>query len=114
MVIGKIFRKLGFDIVLAKDGLEAADKGREICFDLVLMDVNMPEKDGLEVTKEIREAHGDKPIIIALTASVMQQDQEECIQAGMNEFMSKPISKGQLAELLNRLWEGIVPPEEAP
>ena len=113
MVMGKIFKKLGFEIVLAKDGAEASLKGQETAFDLVLMDVNMPGKDGVEVARDIRAAHGDKPVIIALTASVMQQDQDECIQAGMNDFMSKPISKDQLAELLNKWWNGIVPTGEA-
>ena len=113
MVIGKIFKKLEIHMDLAKDGFEASEKGQIGAYDLILMDVNMPGKDGLEVTQEIRQALGDKPIIIALTASVMQQDQDECIQAGMNDFMSKPINREQIIGALNKWFEGIVPLKEA-
>ena len=75
-------------------------------FDLVLMDVQMPEMDGLEATAAIREhegAAGDHVPIIALTAHAMKGDREICLAAGMDEYLSKPIKPGELFAMIESL-----------
>ena len=64
------------------------------------MDMQMPKMDGIQATRFIRQDKGKQPIIIALTANTMQGDQEECLNAGMNDFISKPV---RLEELTNKL-----------
>jgi CheY-like chemotaxis protein len=69
----------------------------------VLMDVQMPEMDGLEATRRIVERHGaDRPRIVALTADAMQHDRERCLEAGMDDYLTKPIRPAELAEALER------------
>jgi len=72
-------------------------------FDLILMDVQMPEMDGLEATRQIRLRAGDQPVIIAMTANAMQGDREECIKAGMDDYISKPVKIEILVDRLE-LW----------
>jgi len=81
-----------------------------IPYDLVLMDCQMPEMDGLEATRVIR-LEGSKALnpripIIAMTAATMQGDREKCIQAGMNDFIAKPVQQRELAEIIDR-WLAI-------
>ena len=96
--------KLGFEIDLAKDGEEAFEKGSTGEYDLILMDVQMPGKDGIEATKEIRRALRsiDKPLIVALTANAMEEDKDLCLRAGMNDYLAKPISVKEIKGLLDR------------
>jgi len=68
----------------------------------VLMDVQMPEMDGLEATRIIRQSGIMQPIIIALTANAMQGDQEECLRAGMNDYLSKPLKLEELVVMLEK------------
>ncbi|MEM8665883.1 MAG: response regulator [Planctomycetota bacterium] len=92
-------------VVLAENGKEAIDRLGERDFDLVLMDVQMPVMDGLEATKEIRlkEVVSEKHVpIIAMTASAMKGDRERCLEAGMDGYISKPITKQDLSELIGR------------
>jgi CheY-like chemotaxis protein len=81
-------------------------------FDLVLMDVHMPGMDGLEATRAIRALAGpnSRTPIIAMTASVMPEDRNSCLQAGMNDFVSKPVDLAALAEVLNRWLAASVEP----
>ena len=95
-----ILRKLGYKPGLAENGAEAIDEVRQKQYDIILMDMQMPEMDGLQATRFIRENLEYQPIIIALTANTMQGDQEECLNAGMNDFISKPV---RLEELTNKL-----------
>ena len=78
-------------------------------FDLIIMDCHMPEVDGYEATRQIRQQeaiHAEKPIpVIALTASAMQEDQQRCTEAGMNDFMTKPLQARELDRMLQR-WLG--------
>lgn len=87
-----VLSKLGYKIELAGNGKEALERIRSSVFDLVFMDVQMPEMDGLEATESLRKQDSLKqPIVIAMTAFAMQSDKEKCIEAGMNDYISKPI-----------------------
>jgi len=96
----KILSKLGYQPALANHGKEALEIVSNEQYDIILMDVQMPEMNGLEATRMIRTCLEVQPIIIAMTANVMQGDRDECMQAGMDDYMSKPIDLG---ELLNQL-----------
>jgi CheY-like chemotaxis protein len=103
-----MLEKWGHQVTIANNGEEAVDCWRRapVTFDLILMDVLMPELDGIEATKMIRKAEGKtaNPIpIVALTAQAMQGDREACLSAGMNDYISKPIRKHELQDAINRL-----------
>jgi len=102
----KMLNKLGYaSVVIANNGQEAIDKAKEGSFDLIFMDMQMPIKDGIEATYEIRELpnYRSQPII-AMTANVLEEDQKKCFQAGMNHFISKPISIEMLSEAIERFY----------
>jgi len=69
--------------------------------DVILMDMQMPEMDGVTATKIIRQSHQPQPYIIALTANVLEEDRQICIEAGMNNYIRKPIAIAQLREALS-------------
>jgi signal transduction histidine kinase/ActR/RegA family two-component response regulator len=98
-VISMVLKKLGCDYAIASNGLEAVQMIQDATYDIVLMDWQMPEMSGLEATKCIRELD-DKAIastpILAVTANAMRGSREECIEAGMNDFVSKPIDIREL------------------
>src|SRR5690606_35910526 len=71
-------------------------------YDLVLMDVQMPEMDGLEATRRIRRSGGSQPRIVAMTANAMDSDREACLAAGMDDYVSKPIQVRELRAALER------------
>ncbi|TAN51331.1 MAG: response regulator [Methylococcaceae bacterium] len=90
-------------VTVAVDGLEAVDRVRREHFDLVLMDLQMPEMDGMEATRIIRTLPGCQALpIIAMTAAAMTQDKEECLAAGMNDHIAKPFNPGQLTDVLGK------------
>ncbi|RJF78165.1 response regulator [Azospirillum cavernae] len=99
-----LLRKQGHSVDVAGDGREAVDAVRDtpIPYDLVLMDVQMPEMDGLEATAAIRALPGDRRrvIIIAMTANAMQGDSDICLKAGMNDYIAKPVTPDKLASVL--------------
>jgi len=99
-VIIHILGKLGYETTVVENGLEAVEAINAGCYDLVLMDMQMPEMDGLEATEIIRRNPEKQPVIIALTANTMQDDEEKCIRAGMNDYLAKPI---KLEELVHKL-----------
>ncbi|MEI8003456.1 MAG: response regulator, partial [Methanothrix sp.] len=101
-----LLRKMGLQADVAANGQEAVNALQTIPYDLVLMDCQMPEMDGFEATSIIRQK-GSKALnpgipIIAMTALAMQGDREKCIQAGMNDFIAKPVQKRELAKMLAR------------
>ena len=71
-------------------------------FDMILMDVQMPEMNGMEATRMIRVCLEAQPVIIAMTANVMQGDREECMQSGMNDYISKPVELNELLTMLEK------------
>ncbi len=93
----------GHEVTIAADGGKAVALSRIEHFDLILMDVNMPEMDGLEATRQIRA--GAAPTrdvkIVALTADDDGATQRDCIEAGMNAFLTKPIEMAELMKILN-------------
>ncbi|HVW98417.1 MAG TPA: two-component regulator propeller domain-containing protein [Mucilaginibacter sp.] len=99
-MILKVLEKLGYHAALATNGREVISMLDEEYFDLILMDVQMPEMDGLEATKYIREHNQKQPIIIAMTANAMVEDREICIKAGMNDYISKPLKIDTLITML--------------
>jgi len=106
-LVSTILSSCGFRVDLAANGLEAIDALEQLPYDLVLMDVQMPELDGLEATRRIRRLAGvpAQVPIIAMTANAMQGDREKCLQAGMNDYVSKPIDRSQLLEKIS-FWLG--------
>ncbi|GAB1264564.1 PAS domain-containing protein [Aurantivibrio infirmus] len=108
-VAAGILAKFGVTVVTANNGSEALDilnlmRSKE--FDAILMDIEMPVKDGIETTKEIRENPDfDQTPIIAMTAHAMVGDREKCLQAGMNDHIAKPVNPGNLAAILARTWQ---------
>ena len=98
----RMLNRLGYEADVAFNGLEAVTAVHEQIYDVILMDVQMPEMDGLCASKAIRESSKvkEQPYIIALTASVSKSDREQCLGAGMNSFLSKPIRVDDLVRVL--------------
>jgi signal transduction histidine kinase/CheY-like chemotaxis protein len=94
--------KMGHRITLATNGLEALEQWRQGDFDLILMDVQMPEMTGLQATIQIRqeEASGAHVPIVAMTASAMSEERDRCLAAGMDDFISKPVSYKVIEEMI--------------
>ncbi len=102
--------RFGHKVETAANGKIALDMFTKNNYDLIFMDIQMPEMDGIESTKRIREFENDvaakEPIkIIALTANAMKGDKEACLDAGMNEYMSKPFKPDELKRVLNNIFE---------
>jgi GAF domain-containing protein/CheY-like chemotaxis protein len=98
----RLLSNMGYRADLASNGIEAIESVGRQTYDVVLMDVQMPEMDGLEASRRITEANppGERPRIVAMTANAMQGDRETCLAAGMDEYISKPIRVDQLVEVL--------------
>jgi len=100
-LIIRILNKLGYEPELANNGREAMEMMSDKTFDIILMDIQMPEKDGLETTRCIRaKTSFEQPYIIAMTANAMPEDREDCYNAGMNNYISKPIKLDLLVSVL--------------
>jgi CheY-like chemotaxis protein len=98
----RLLEQMGYRADLASNGLEAVESvGRQV-YDVVLMDVQMPEMDGLEATRRIcaRWGPGERPRIVAMTANAMAGDREMCLAAGMDDYLTKPIRVERLVEAL--------------
>ncbi|RMH98619.1 MAG: response regulator [Calditrichaeota bacterium] len=102
----RMLEKLGHRVEVAENGKEAVEKWRQGKFDVILMDVQMPEMDGLEATRCIRREEdqtGGHVFIIALTAHAMKGDRERCLTAGMDGYLTKPLKKADLEQALQHL-----------
>ncbi|MBN2411078.1 response regulator [candidate division KSB1 bacterium] len=105
----KVLKKLGYQVQIVENGLEVLHLLEQQKFDIILMDVQMPEMDGFEATKIIRQRWPEKyPQIIAMTANAMEGDREKCIQAGMDDYISKPIKVEDLLQILRRCKDKIL------
>lgn len=104
-VVSSMLKRIGIVASFAEDGEAAVKLWREQRPNVILMDVQMPNVDGREATRQIRSECGDpeKPWIIALTGGVMEEDKEEAFKAGMNDFLSKPINMANLAAALTKV-----------
>jgi signal transduction histidine kinase/CheY-like chemotaxis protein len=104
-VASGMLANMGHTITQTTNGLEALEMWRGREFDLILMDVHMPEMDGLQATTSIRQAEppGTHTPIVAMTASAMNEDRERCLAAGMDDFLSKPVSQKDLAQAIERI-----------
>jgi CheY-like chemotaxis protein len=99
----RLLEQMGYRADLASNGIEAVESLERQIYDVILMDVQMPEMDGLEATRLIRKLMGAvQPHIIAMTANAMEGDREMCIAAGMNDYISKPIRINDLVDALMR------------
>ncbi|MDP4114864.1 MAG: response regulator [Bacteroidota bacterium] len=108
-VAKKLLEKMGFRADVAANGLEVLEYVRKINYDLIFMDILMPELDGYEASIIINnEFPAEKrPKIIAMTANAMQEDREKCLEAGMDDFISKPVRIEDLQDMLNK-WGNII------
>ncbi|MEO0404597.1 MAG: ATP-binding protein, partial [Bacteroidota bacterium] len=98
-----ILQGQGFQVDIANNGKEAFDMWKAEHYPIIFMDVQMPEMDGIEATKVIRSQKQTQPVIIAMTANALNKDKEECLNAGMNDFVSKPIQIENLQHALNKV-----------
>jgi CheY-like chemotaxis protein/HPt (histidine-containing phosphotransfer) domain-containing protein len=107
----------GYTVTVVNNGREALDAHAQGTFDLILMDCHMPEMDGFEATREIRSrerASGQRIPVVALTANAMAQDREACLNAGMDDHLSKPFSMLTLQNMLDKWMQPKAAAAEAP
>jgi CheY-like chemotaxis protein len=97
-----VLTKLGYNADLAENGLQVLEATDRKTYDVILMDVQMPEMDGLEATRLLRLRAGQQPYIIATTASAMTEDEQACLNAGMDDYISKPIDMDELVGALQK------------
>ncbi len=118
----KLFGQMGYHADVAGNGLEAIDAVRRQAYDIIFMDIQIPEMDGLEATRRIRaieeeaEGHSAVPrraVIIAVTANAMQGDREESLAAGMDDYITKPVQPKALQSAIER-WGGAIAELRAP
>jgi signal transduction histidine kinase len=103
MIAQKMLEKIGLESTVASDGQQALDRLAQGAFDAVLMDCQMPVMDGFEATRRIREQDVSLKLpIIAMTANVMEGDRDKCIEAGMNDYIGKPVIEAELKKVLLR------------
>ena len=105
LVFSKLVQNLGVHVTYAHNGREAVEHAFNGTFDVIFMDMRMPEMDGIEATRKIRALDGPRSgiPIIALTANAFADDIKACLDAGMNDFVAKPIRKKTLVEKLTKI-----------
>ena len=103
----RILSKLGYEADLAENGMEVLEAIKHKEYDVILMDVQMPEMDGLKATENIRTQMINQPVIIAMTANALQESRDECLRAGMDDYISKPINLEFLVAALEK-WGTLI------
>ncbi len=108
-IVNQLLSKKGWEVTLAENGKEAVDKARDQDFDIILMDVQMPEMDGLDATRMIRKHEkGQKHTpIIAMTAHAMKGDKEKCLAVGMDFYVSKPVNPNELYQAIEKYAQAV-------
>jgi PAS domain S-box-containing protein len=103
-VVLRLLAKAGIKVDIAENGIQAVEAARKTAYDFILMDVQMPEMDGFEATRKIRakEADGRHAIIIAMTAHALKGYRGRCLEAGMDDYLSKPVDRGKLLGVFER------------
>ncbi|WP_017294418.1 response regulator [Geminocystis herdmanii] len=96
-------KKIGYTADIANNGLEVLEMLEKQFYDVILMDMQMPKMDGITATQKIRQSSTKQPIIIAVTANILEEDRQKCFDAGMDNYISKPIGIIQLKETLANL-----------
>jgi signal transduction histidine kinase/DNA-binding response OmpR family regulator len=112
-LLASILRRAGAEVTIAENGKSAVELARSGAFDLVLMDMQMPELDGYEATAQLR-ARGVTLPIIALTAHAMAEDRGKCLKAGCNEYLTKPVERKSLLDMVRKQLENRPPAPAAP
>ena len=105
VILAEQLRTLGCDVELAQDGIEALQRCREQCFDLVVTDINMPRMDGHALARELRD-DGNLVPVIGATANATAEERERCLASGMQGYLSKPIDIARLRKALTALRQG--------
>jgi CheY-like chemotaxis protein len=102
----RLLRKLGYQTEVVGNGAQAIEASQRQAYDLILMDIQMPTMDGLTATQHIRQRNPapNYPWIVALTANVLESDRQACLEAGMNDYLAKPIQTDRLIEVLRDAW----------
>ena len=101
-----LLEQLGYQVDTAADGVEVLEALDRRPYDLIMMDVQMPKMDGFEATRAIRQREGPQPRIAAVTARALQGDRELCLEAGMDDYLSKPVRTAELLAVLERVKDG--------
>ena len=107
-LIERILNKLGYQVEIAQNGFEVLGKISVKTYDVILMDVQMPEMDGLEATRIIRKKAGKQPAIVAMTANAMAEDRDACFASGMNYYIAKPMRLEEITEVLHKTFANSV------
>lgn len=102
-------RKYKYDITAVINGMDAIDKFKNNTFDIILMDIMLPDLSGFEITLEIRKIEKERNIensvpIVAITANTLDDERVKCIEAGMNDYLSKPFTATELYEKINQFF----------
>jgi len=103
-VVGVLLEKQGYEVILVDDGEQALSRIRAKPFALALVDVRMPKLDGIALTRAFRssEGHGARLPIVALTANASEEVKHQCLEAGMDDFLSKPVNPRDLSTMVER------------
>jgi CheY-like chemotaxis protein len=117
IVFSVLLKRMGLEFDIAMNGKQAIDAVRNKTYSIILMDVRMPQIDGIEATKTIRSlgsVNGKQIPIVAVTAQAMEGDRERCIWAGMSDYLAKPFTREELEHTIAK-WIGEIQPspEEA-
>jgi CheY-like chemotaxis protein len=113
-MLSRRLERKGYEVEMAVDGRQGVDKAKTLAYDLVLMDMSLPEIDGWEATRELRADPATKELpIIALTAHAMSGDREKALEAGCNDYDTKPIELSRLLGKMEALLGGAAAGETA-